>query len=262
MARLRLIHWQAAEAEERAGLLRQEGHEVEAGPIDPAGLRAVREEPPAAFVISLDRIPSHGRDVGLGLRSFVATRRVPLVFVGGAAEKVTGVRDLLPDATFTTWERLVPDLERALAAPPADPVVPSSNLAGYSGTPLAKKLGLKAGMKVALVRAPEGFEATLTDLPEGVRFARRAGSCDLMLWFVPARRDMETRLERMKEYFGDGGLWICWPKRAGRIASDLTQQIVRETGLAADLVDFKVAAIDADWSGLRFTRRDRAAGNR
>jgi len=262
MARVRLIHWQAAEAEERAGLLRQEGHEVKAGPIDPAGLRAVRDDPPAAFIISLDRIPSHGRDVGLGLRSFTATRRVPLVFVGGVGEKVAAIRDLLPDATFTDWERLVPDLERALAAPPGDPVVPASNLAGYSGTPLAEKLGIRNGMKVALVGAPEGFEATLTDLPDGVRFVRRAGSCDLILWFVPSRRDLEVRLEQIKTYFGDGGLWICWPKKAGGIPSDLTQQVVREAGLAAGLVDYKVAAIDADWSGLRFTRRKQATGRR
>ena len=256
MPRIRLIHWNATEAAERAARLAQGCLKVEHAPLDPSGLRALRADPPDAVVIDLSRLPSHGRDLGAALRQTKATRGIPLVFVDGNPAKVARVRELLPDAAFTDWCGIHGALALALAHPPADPVVPASSLAGYSGTPLPRKLGIKAGYAVALLTAPDDFEQTLGELPPEVTLRRRAqGRCDLIVWFVGSRRDLKRRVARYGARAGAGGLWICWPKKASGVVSDLSERVVRETGLAQGLVDYKIASIDRTWSGLRFTRR-------
>ena len=109
---------------------------------------------------------------------------MPVVFVDGQPEKIERVRQYLPDAVYTPWRRIRSSLKRAIAHPPSDPVVPPSQslLAGYSGTPLPKKLGLKANSVVLLLGAPKGFEKTLGDLPDGVVFRNRAqGRCDMAI---------------------------------------------------------------------------------
>lgn len=256
MARVRLIHWKAEEAAERIAKLRAAGYEVEYSELDGDGYRSLKNDPPAAFVIDLSRAASHGMEVGTGLRGYKATRAVPLVFVEGAPEKVERIKRLLPDATFTTWSKIRSSLKTALANPVANPVKPESNLAGYSGTPLPKKLGIKSGMSVALVNAPKGFEATLGELPDGVKFKKKAsGNEELILWFIRMRAELEDRVNEMRELTGNGGVWMIWPKQASGLATDLNQNIVRETGLAAGLVDYKVCAVDATWSGLKFAVR-------
>jgi hypothetical protein len=131
-----------------------------------------------------------------------------------------------------------------------------SALAGYAGTPLPKKLGIKKGSKVALVNAPEGFEKTLGQLPAGVSLRRRAGSGnDLTIWFTRSRTDLERRIERLGAQVGEDGLWVVWPKKASGEKTDLTQAEVRRIGLASGLVDYKVCSVDETWTGLRFTRR-------
>ena len=256
MPRIRLIHWNAAEAAERAARLAGERFQVDHTPLDAASLRALRDEPPDALVIDLSRLPSHGRDVGAAMRQTKATRAVPLVFVGGDPAKAARVRELLPDAAYTDWANVHAALETAIARPPSNPVVPASGLAGYAGTPLPRKLGIKPGHAVALVGAPEDFERTLGALPGGVRLRRRAqGRCDLIVWFARDRRELEARVKRYGEKADAGGLWVCWPKKASGVTTDLSERMVREAGLASGLVDYKIAAIDRTWSGLRFTRR-------
>jgi CheY-like chemotaxis protein len=257
MNRIRLIPWNASEAEERAATLRVAGYEVDLAPLQgTASLRPLRDQPPAAFVIDLTRRPSHGREVALALRQYKATRHVPLVFVEGDPEKVARLRELLPDAIYTTWGRIRTALQRAIAHPPADIVVPESVLAGYSGTPLRKKLGIKEHTVVVLMEAPENFEATLGELPDGAMLLRQSGGRrDLTIWFTRSRKDLEHCLARMVGCIGLGGLWIVWPKKASGVDTDLTQALVRAQGLAAGLVDYKISAIDATWSGLKFAKR-------
>jgi CheY-like chemotaxis protein len=259
MPRVHLVHWKAAEVPERTRRLERLGHEVGTEPPgSPGALRALGTNPPDAIVIDLSRQPSHGREVALALRMTRATRGIPLVFVAGEPEKVARIRALLPDASYTSWSRIRSTLERAISKPPAEPVVPSSVFAGYAGTPLPRKLGIKSDSVVALVGAPQDFERTLGDLPDGITLRRRTqGRIDLLLWFVTRRRDLDARIARMAEIVRTRGtgLWIAWPKRASGTRSDLTQAIVRRTGLDTGLVDFKVCAIDATWSGLRFTAR-------
>jgi hypothetical protein len=135
--------------------------------------------------------------------------------------------------------------------------------AGYSGTPLARKLGIAPESRLLLLGAPEGF--AVPDLPPGVAVHRRPGRepYGVALLFVTTRRELERRfLPTAGRLTRAGGLWVCWPKggRKAAVPTDLDENLVRDVGLAAGLVDNKVAAVDAVWSGLRFVvrLRDRA----
>lgn len=253
---IRLICWKEDRAAALATELKAAGFAVEAGPLDGPSLRALGQSPPDAVVIDLGRLPAQGRDVGVTLRTTARSRHTPLVFVDGAEDKVARTRQILPDAGFTLREDMASSIHQAIAAPPSKPVVPDSNFAGYSGTPLPKKLGIKAGSSIALVEAPDDFERTLGELPEGAKMVRKIdSSADVTLWFLGSLAGLEKEIGRMAKTSGDGRLWICWPKKASGIVTDITQNDVRSIGLARGLVDFKICAIDSTWSGLCFTQR-------
>lgn len=130
-------------------------------------------------------------------------------------------------------------------------------MAGYSGTPLAKKLGIKAGSGVALIDAPDRMEEQLAPLPEGVvvRFDGGSGVRTALL-FARSRAELVSGFDRAAGCVeAKGHLWIAWPKKASGVATDLNGDFVREYGLARLWVDFKVCAIDEVWSGLCFARR-------
>jgi hypothetical protein len=129
--------------------------------------------------------------------------------------------------------------------------------AGYSGTPLARKLGFKPGFTAAYVNAPDGFGALLGELPDGVTVRKQLhGPLDLVVCFVTARRELERRLPALRGALAPAGmLWIAWPKRASGVKTDMTEDVVRDVALPTGLVDTKVAAIDATWSGLRLVIR-------
>jgi hypothetical protein len=133
----------------------------------------------------------------------------------------------------------------------------SPTTAGYSGTPLVRKLGIKPGARLALIGAPEGFDSVLGELPDGVAVRLRAGGpVDVAVAFFTQRTALVRRLPRLRVALDPaGGLWLAWPKRSSGVATDLTEGAVRELGLAAGLVDNKVCAIDETWSGLRFVYR-------
>jgi hypothetical protein len=137
-------------------------------------------------------------------------------------------------------------------------------VAGYSGTPLPRKLGIKPGARVALVGAPADFADTLGELPDGAQsrpLGRGAGRCDVIVCFARTVAELARALPALPARLEPaGGLWIAWPKKSSRLATDLTEAEVRARGLATGLVDNKVCAIDDTWSGLRFVVRlkDRA----
>jgi hypothetical protein len=136
-------------------------------------------------------------------------------------------------------------------------------VAGYSGTPLPRKLGIKEGHRVAFPGAPAGFDGTLGQLPHGVTVKRQArGPLDVVVAFITRRAELERRFARLAAALEpSGGLWIAWPKRASGVPTDLTEDVVREVAVANGLVDNKVCAIDGTWSGLRlvYRLRDRPA---
>lgn len=131
--------------------------------------------------------------------------------------------------------------------------------AGYSGTPLAKKLGIKDGHRVATLGAPPHFPELVNPLPPSVRLRgdlRAAGPYDVLVVFVRTERELRDRFDRARTRLETaGGLWVAWPKRTSSLATELKESDVRSHGLSTGLVDNKICAIDADWSGLRFVVR-------
>jgi hypothetical protein len=126
--------------------------------------------------------------------------------------------------------------------------------AGYSGTPLARKLGIKAHHRVVLRGAPAGW--AVPDLPEGVRVVTRAVHADVVVAFFHQAAPLAAEVARLGEAIApDGSLWVAWPRRAAGHASDITDNVVRQVALPLGLVDVKVAAIDNDWSALKLVWR-------
>ena len=155
----------------------------------------------------------------------------------------------------------------AAAVTPAQP-------AGYSGTPLPRKLGIKPGARVGLAGAPDGFGALLEPLPDGARVEAGApatgaagtvlpgpvlpgtGPFDVIVFFTVEQAELAGRLGELRARMAPAaGLWIAWPKRASRVPTDMTEDVIREIALPTGLVDNKVCAIDQVWSGLRLVIR-------
>lgn len=132
-------------------------------------------------------------------------------------------------------------------------------MAGYSGTPLPQKLGIKPHSKVALSGAPPELGALLGELPEGVKpvtLGRARGPFDVVLAFFRAESDFATKLPRLQALLAPAaGLWVAWPKRSSGVATDMTEDVIRRHALPRGLVDNKVCAIDETWSGLRLVIR-------
>jgi len=130
-------------------------------------------------------------------------------------------------------------------------------MAGYSGTPLQKKLGIKPGHTLCLVGAPASYAKVLGRLPGGVTVMRMPKPpLDVIHFFTTKRANLEERFGRLAAALApDGMLWISWPKKSSAVVSDVSEDIVRRVGLAAGLVDVKVCAVDDTWSGLKFVRR-------
>jgi len=254
MAHLRLVHWNGPEGRERKLRLASLGHHADFDDLDGSGLmRVLRSSKPDAYVIDLSRLPSHGREVAMWLRSTPSTRHVPIIFVDGDPAKVAKIKQVLPDATFTSWPRFTTALNRALARPTDAPIIPPSSI--YSGKPVVDKLGIKTGMRVCLVNAPAGFADTLAPAPAGVTYTARPVACDLFVVFVRSGRELAVQMSKLSCGITRQTVWFAWPKKASGVKTDLTGNVVRESGLAAGWVDFKICAIDETWSGLAFKRR-------
>jgi hypothetical protein len=130
-------------------------------------------------------------------------------------------------------------------------------MAGYSGTPLPKKLGLRENQRIALVNAPEGFEKTLGDLPQNAGIVKRLSSpLDLALLFVDQKKQLTRQFPAIAGKLAPNGMiWVAWPKKSSGVATDLTFNCVQRIGLDTGLVDVKICAIDETWSGLKFVIR-------
>ena len=135
-------------------------------------------------------------------------------------------------------------------------------MAGYSKTPLAQKLGIKPGAKVAALNAPAGYRKLLAPLPAGVSFTDKANSgAGFVHLFVTERRVLERELKRLRKLLDDAGvLWISWPKKSSGVASDITEDVIREVCLPLGFVDIKVCAVDDTWSGLKLMIRRKERG--
>ena len=130
-------------------------------------------------------------------------------------------------------------------------------MAGYSGTPLPKKIGIKEGSRIALVNAPEDFARELGPLPPNAEIVTRVTKpLDIVLLFVLTERALLRDFEKLaKKLASNGMIWVAWPKKSSGVATDLSEQRVRSIGLDSGLVDVKICAIDDVWSGLKFVIR-------
>ncbi len=249
MPRVALIDWDPAGAGEHAARLRDAGYAVSVQtPRGMNDVRALGDSHPDAVIIDLSRLPAQGREVAAALRRRKASRDIPIVFAAGDPEKVERVRALLPDAVYSNWDEIAGAVHNALWTPRDTPVVVPGTMDAYSGAPLPKKLGIREGITVSLLGAPDGFDEKL-----GARTVAR-GAAHLVLLFAASEAELQKRFDAAARRF-ENGLWICWPKKASRIATDLSEAAVRKFGLARGLVDYKICAIDDTWSGLLFTRR-------
>lgn len=129
-------------------------------------------------------------------------------------------------------------------------------MAGYSGTPLAKKLGIKPGSAIFVVAAPGHYDELLAPLPEGVKRVRKIDDADVAHFFETSRlrldKDLRAAVSRMQQ---DAAIWISWPKKAAKVETDITEDTIREVALPLGLVDIKVCAVDETWSGLKLVIR-------
>ena len=129
-------------------------------------------------------------------------------------------------------------------------------MAGYSGTPLVQKLGIKAGMRLYIEGAPRGYFQTLRGIPTVVQATRLVAPLDFIQFFAVSRDELVAKFPAMVEALvTDGMLWISWPKQESRVDTDLTEDFVRDVALENGLVDVKVCAVDNVWSALKLVRR-------
>lgn len=254
MKTIRLAHWNEEEGLERQQQLEALGFDVAFDFGDSLFVsRQIKAGPPDAVVIDLSRRPSSGREVAHSVRGTKATRHLPIVFVDGEPDKVTKTKQFIPDATFTTWGRIKTALPKAIANPPKNPVVPDHN---NWGKPTVAKLGVKPGFKVALVSSPRGFAEALKPWPAKVKLtARPEKDADIYICFAKSSPELQAHLLSVRDTASRQTLWLAWPKKASGLKTELDGNVVRETGLRAGWVDFKVCALDDTWSGLAFKRR-------
>lgn len=255
--KVRLFHWNETEAAERTGWLTQAGFDADFDfKVEPGFVTRLQARRPQVLVIDLSRLPSHGREVGVYARRSKGTRSIPLVFVGGDPEKVKKIRALIPDAVYTEWGAIKGAVRRALRDAPPAPVLPDPYMQRWSGNTLAAKLGLKPGMQVALLGAPDGFDEFVR-APEGVQFATRLeNKAEMVILFARSTDELDLLLAPVAPRLEGRRLWICWPKaaaatRAGR--SDLTQFVVLESARAYSLRTSKIMSVDSGWSAMKFS---------
>ena len=252
MPRVRLVHWKASEAAALLAALRGAGHAVDYDEkLSSGGFGAIRDSPPDIFAIDLSRLPSHGREVATFFRGQKATRHIPIVFVGGAPEKVEAIRKLLPDAVYTAPGRLRSALREALENRPANPVVPAQMMARYASRNAAQKLGIREGSTAALIDPPRNYASVIGELPAGAALEEApADTCPITLWFVHDAAACLEALPGVRKLATRTKLWMLWRKGSG-----VTQPFLRESAAAVGLVDYKICSVDATWSAMLFARR-------
>ena len=251
---VRLVTWNPETPRSRIQPIESSGFRVDASPLSTSGLIGkIRDAAPAAILIDLDRMPSHGRAVALVLRGSKSTREIPLVFAGGTPQKIASLQSEMPEASFTPWEKSPHAVKRAIARGPVVPVNAKPYMANYSSSPLSKKLDLKPNVKAALLAAPEGFAAPL-DFEFTDRVTR---DTTLTLWFVRSAAELAEIDFLTARLPPASSLWILFPKQSGRLRADFSKLDVQSAALGRGLVDYKICSVDADWSAMKFKKRSR-----
>jgi hypothetical protein len=254
MLRVRIVHWKPSEAGDLLATCRAAGFHVDFEDQDLAStIKAVRENPPDVLVIDLSRMPSHGRELAIWFRNLKRTRHMPIVFAGGAPEKVAGIRGQLPDAVFSSLHRLAADIRHAQTHPVLNPATPPRVMERYGSRTNAQKLGIQAGSTVGLFDAPRDYAAVLGELPADVELIEDPGHAQpVTLWFVTDPREYVNGLRRKRALAGRTKLWVIWRKAS---TNGLNGNLVREAANGVGLVDYKICSLSQQWSGMAFAVR-------
>jgi hypothetical protein len=261
MARVFFVHWNETEAESLVAPLRADCHELR---VHFATNRPPSWEgfEPTVAVISLERLPAHGREIADWIWSAKKRRHVPVVFVGGKPDKVLETKGRFPDAVYCRVDEVSRIVEKitsgrmAAASAPENRVKTSQSAHRPSTTPLARKLGIVAGTRFALVNAPQEFMETLAPPREAMKSPKASPHCNVIVFFARSSKSLATELSKLKARLAPAAsLWLAWPKKTSALKSDLSDEVVRQLGLRSGLVDVKVCAIDETWSGLKFMHR-------
>ena len=256
MPRVRIIHWKPEEAAPLVQACRQGGMEAEYDTGDVSGAavgRALRQNPPDVVVIDLSRLPSHGREIAVWMRSVNATRHIPIIFVNGEAEKVEKVREILPDAAFTTTARVRSAVAAACRKRVQDPVQPPTMMERFKTRTAAEKLGIKEGSAAAVIDPPRDYATVIGELPKKATLLEDPDAIQsVTLWFVHDPAGLNAGLRKMRALADKTKLWILWRKGSD---NGITQNGVRQAGIDVGLVDYKICSVDGRWSGILFARK-------
>jgi CheY-like chemotaxis protein len=257
LVRIRLFHWNITEAEQKTLILKSLGYEVDYEPYPPKALKQLGNNPPAAVIIDLSRLPSQGRDIAVNILYAKATRNIPIIFVEGDPQKVRQIKMHVPDAIYTHYDQIAEALKKVLTDPPKVKLIPKSIFEPYKQTSLAKKLGIKPNSRLVLVDPPNDFTKTLGELPQNVTIQNKLSKkSDLVILFAAKQEKLQSQIIKIiNEVPLEGKLWIAWQKQGPETATRVTQATVRKTGLALGLVDYKICRVDSEWTALLFTRR-------
>ena len=251
MRRVRLFHWNSKEAGALIANLRVAGFEaVYHTETQSPSVRELKESGAVAVMIDLSRLPSHGKYVGACVRGSKSTRHLPLVFVGGEAEKGAAIREQIPDAVYSSVAGVGAALTKAIARPPSDPVVPKQMMETAPGRTAAQKMGIRKGALVGLIDPPADYLKVLGVLPEGVVLEEDSRqACPVTVWFVHDPGEYGAALVSRRSLAAKSRLWIVWQK--GR-RDGLNGNFVRQAALAMGLVDYKICSLDGVWTGMVF----------
>jgi len=253
-----VVHWKPEEADGGLALLRKAGHQVEVySDHGGKGLAKFKKAPPEVVVISLERLPSHGRHFAHWFRSTKATSGIPIVFVGGAEEKVAIARDLLPDALCCEWSRVRGTITQARKQKETLPPTPGQ---GHDKA-LWKKFALREGDHVLQLGGPENLLPILgEDLPKSIKLFRSEEEDLSHIEGIDTVLLFSAWLLELKQWFPQAAklvapkraLWICWPKKASGMESNVSQSAVMAYARAAGWSDVKICRVDDTWSGHMF----------
>lgn len=253
MARLRLLHWKALEAEPLRRNLERAGHSVEYDEQYRTELmREWRKSPPDAFIIDLSRLPSQGKEIAIALRQSPATRAAPIVFCQGEKAKIAAVEALLPDAVYCGLEDLQEAVSAALKNASREIAVPTAMMNRFAERTAAQKLGIREGSTLALREPPPHFDI-LGEMPSGIQLVE--GDADVTLCFLHDPDSVRRVFSEMRDCAGKTRLWMLWRKKTSKAHQGITEPVVRETGLSLGLVDYKICSVDKDWSAMLFARK-------
>ena len=224
-------------------------------PVSGEGLRGLLDmNPPDALLICLDRLPSNGHAVGYHYRSRKATRSIPIVFVGGLPEKVDKVRAGLPGVYFCEWEKVSETLTTVIANPPLAVPPLTKSYAEHTDRPLHEKLGIREGMRIALLGAPAPLDKLVPNMPFEIEVTGQPErDTDIAMWFVRRADDVDDGLTWITGRMAKPRIWIFYPrKKSAATPGGLTWTSLMETAARYSLAQYKIMRLNDDWSGVVF----------